>query len=110
MHQVYLSRRNLLTLLSKLDRRAAGEQTECAIIKADTEHPTYSQSMPAIFVAAVEDSEYYVDRDPGRLVSAEEQSITDREIVKNALSELRHEHGEYHVERLEAALRRLRVI
>lgn len=34
--RVYLSRRNLLTLLSKLDHRVAGQQTECTLIKRDS--------------------------------------------------------------------------
>lgn len=56
---VYLSRRNLLTLLSKLDRAAAGEETACAIIKSDNAHEKYPQSMASIMVCAVEDVEYY---------------------------------------------------
>ena len=32
MKQVYLTRRNLLTLLSKLDRTKAGDPSECTII------------------------------------------------------------------------------
>ena len=63
--QVYLSRRNLLTLLSKLDRRAEGEFTHCTIIKNDTVHPVFPQSHAAIKVTAVEDGDYYIDRPPG---------------------------------------------
>lgn len=63
--RVYLSRRNLLALLSKLDRRANGEATTGAIIKSDNQHPTYPQTMSAIEVYAVEDDEYYIDRPPG---------------------------------------------
>lgn len=70
MEQVYLSRRNLLTLLSKLDRRAAGEKTHCTIIKSDTEHPVYPSS-DVITVTAVEDSEYYTDRLPGEVLPAD---------------------------------------
>lgn len=65
MNQVYLSRRNLLTLLSKLDRKAAGEETSCTIIKRDNVHPKYPQSMKEIMVTAIEDGEYYVERNPG---------------------------------------------
>ena len=109
MHQVYLSRRNLHALLSKLDRCARGERTECAIIKTDVDHPKFKQSMSAIFVEAVEDDEYYVDRPPGPMVEQEEQASADREELLALLSELKHEHGEYHVERIEAILRRLHV-
>lgn len=65
MAAVYLSRRNLLTLLSKLDRRAAGEETKATIIKRDTTHAKYPQTMDSIDVIAVEDAEYYDTRGPG---------------------------------------------
>lgn len=62
---VYLSRRNLLTLLSKLDRVAAGEQSQCQIVKCDNQHPTHSQTHSQIVVTAVEDDVYYAHREPG---------------------------------------------
>lgn len=67
MVQLYLSRRNLLTLLAKLDRNRAGEgeHSKCTLLKNDTKHPCFPASHPAIFVTAVEDEEYYVDREPG---------------------------------------------
>lgn len=64
---VYLSRRNLLTLLSKLDRKAMGEATQCTLLKNDNRHPVYPASMPAIKVVAIEDAEYYVDRPAGEV-------------------------------------------
>lgn len=63
--RVYLSRRNLLTLLSKLDRKAAGQQTACTLIKNDNAHRTYRQTMTSIEVVAVEDEVYYAERLPG---------------------------------------------
>jgi hypothetical protein len=57
--KVYLSRRNLLTLLSKLDREAAGEDTACSIIKQRGVGPAYQQTMQSIMVIAVDDEEYY---------------------------------------------------
>lgn len=63
--QVFLSRRNLLTLLSKLDRQASGEATLCTIRKHDMEHPVYPQSHATIQVTAVEDEAYYIDRNAG---------------------------------------------
>lgn len=58
--KVYLSRRNLLALLSKLDRQAAGEETYCTIIKNKQPGKTeYNQTMERILVIAVEDREYY---------------------------------------------------
>lgn len=65
--RVYLSRRNLLVLLSKLDRKAAGEQTACTIVKNDNVHPKYPQTMKSIEVIAVEDDEYYIDRNAGQM-------------------------------------------
>lgn len=65
MEKVYLTRRNLETLRSKLDRRRNGEDTECTIIKNDNIHPLYPQTMSSIAVIAVEDEEYYIDRSAG---------------------------------------------
>jgi hypothetical protein len=65
MSQIYLSRRNLLTLLSKLNRKAAGEDTACTLVKNDNAHPKYPQSMSSIRVTAVEDADYYTDRPAG---------------------------------------------
>jgi hypothetical protein len=64
MQQLYLTRRNLLTLLSKLDRKKAGEQTRVTLIKFDIEHPKYPCS-DITLVTAVEDADYYADREPG---------------------------------------------
>lgn len=71
--QVYLSRRNLLTLLSKLDRQQAGEATACTIIKNDDKHPKYPQSAKSIIVTAVEDEEYYTNRQPGPVHPSDEK-------------------------------------
>lgn len=65
MEQVYLSRRNLVTLLSKLDRKKNGEITMCTLIKSDNTHSKYPQTMQNIKVTAVEDEEYYTDREAG---------------------------------------------
>jgi len=74
MEVVYLSRRNLLTLLSKLDRKAKGEFTHCTIIKMDNVHPVYPQSMDMITVVAIEDKEYYTDREAGPVVPEDDPS------------------------------------
>lgn len=70
--KVYLSRRNLLTLLSKLDRQAAGESTACTLVKNDNQHPKYAQTMKSIEVHAVEDAEYYIDRIAGAVHPSDE--------------------------------------
>jgi hypothetical protein len=62
---LYLSRRNLQTLLNKLDRTAAGDPSACTLIKRDNVHPTHASSMAFCAVVAVEDEDYYTDRAPG---------------------------------------------
>jgi hypothetical protein len=60
--QVCLIRRNLETLLTKLDNPLSAR----SIIKSDTEHPVYPlRGADSITVTAVEDFEYYTDREPG---------------------------------------------
>ena len=59
--KVYLSRRNLLTLLSKLDRQAESE-TNCTLIKHKGTSPEYQQTMKSIAVVAVEDEDYYASQ------------------------------------------------
>lgn len=63
---LYLSRRNLLALLAKLDRVRAGGASTCKLIKADTKHPKYPCSHVAR-VIAVEDADYYAEREAGRM-------------------------------------------
>jgi hypothetical protein len=69
---IYLSRRNLLTLLSKLDRRAAGEATKATLIKFQNKGDPYVQSMDSCKVTAVEDDEYYTAREPGGVLEVDE--------------------------------------
>jgi len=66
-NRVFLSRRNLLSLLSKLDRQAAGGDTVCTIAKYDTAHPKYPQTMDEIWITAVEDADYYAERPAGEM-------------------------------------------
>ena len=64
--QVVLTRRNLTTLLDKLDHVKNGGESMCTIIKSDTVHPRYPlKGVDNLYVVAVEDDEYYTDRDPG---------------------------------------------
>jgi hypothetical protein len=79
MNTLYLSRRNLLTLLSKLDRKAEGEQTQCTVIK--NQNPAsdkFKQTMVQIAVVAVEDDEYYgaQNRPAGVMHPADEVNTT----------------------------------
>jgi hypothetical protein len=58
--KLYLSRRNLVTLLAKLDADANGIDTACTIIKhRNSDVPEYQQTMDTIAVIAVQDEEYY---------------------------------------------------
>lgn len=73
--KVYLSRRNLLTLLSKLDRAKVGDITQCIIIKSDNTHPVYPQTMSDIIILAVEDDDYYTHREAGPVNPSDEKNI-----------------------------------
>lgn len=75
-HHIFLTRRNLLTLLSKLDRVKAGDDSTLTIIKNDNQHSVYPQTMDSIHVTAVEDEDYYVDRSPGVIHPKDEAQIT----------------------------------
>ena len=59
MHTITLSRRNLLTLLSKLDRVRAGEQSNCTIAKPVDDG--------YVIITVVEDEVAYADREPGEV-------------------------------------------
>lgn len=67
MEKLYLSRRNLKTLLSKLDRAQAGEETLCTIIKYKNPDTKYFNTIDSIAITAVEDEELYKDRIPGQV-------------------------------------------
>jgi len=74
-HKLFLSRRNLLTLLSKLDRDKEGEPTQCTIVKNDSSNPKFPQTMTQVYVIAVEDDAYYTDRDAGDVLPADDPSL-----------------------------------
>lgn len=76
--KVYLSKRNLLALLSKLERDTAGEDTACTILKHQQPSPAYRQTMKEIAVIAVHDEDYYgaQARPPGIMHHADESKLT----------------------------------
>jgi len=74
-HTLYLSRRNLLTLLSKLDRQAAGDATACAIIKYSNPADPYCNTMDQVTVIAVADEKFYANRQPGVMHPADEAQL-----------------------------------
>lgn len=63
--RIFLSRRNLLALLSKLDRKAEGDNTACTIVKYQNPSDPFVQTMDSIAVTAVEDKDYYTTRNAG---------------------------------------------
>lgn len=66
MQVVYLSRRNLLTLLNKLDRVKAGGRSRRCLIKPRVETDPYINS-DSITVYALEDEELYSNREAGEV-------------------------------------------
>lgn len=71
--QIFLSRKNLQTLLNKLDRNKQDPgASQCTLLKCDNQHAKYPQSMPEIVVTAVEDDDYYADRNPGYILPADD--------------------------------------
>ena len=74
-HQIYLSRRNLLALLSKLDRQAAGDATACAIVKYSNPTDPYCNTIDQVMVIAVPDNEFYANRAPGVMHPADEVNL-----------------------------------
>lgn len=64
--RVYLTRRNLLGLLEKLDHVMDGGLSACSIFKQDTVHSKYPiTGTDGVMITAVEDDDYYNDRPPG---------------------------------------------
>ena len=74
-HQIYLSRRNLLTLLSKLDRQAAGDATACAIVKYSNPTDPYCNTIDQVMVIAVPDEKFYTNRSPGIMHPLDEANL-----------------------------------
>ena len=65
MIRLYLTRRNLQTLLNKLDRnRLKPGSSQCSLVKQDLLHPKYPAG-DVVQVIALEDEEYYTDRPAG---------------------------------------------
>lgn len=75
METIYLSRRNLLSLLSKLDRRAEGEETACTLVKYKITTDPFVNSIDECRVIAVDDKDYYKDREPGIVHPADDPRL-----------------------------------
>jgi len=65
--RIYLSKRNLLTLLSKLDRLEQGQETQCAIIKYANPLDPHCNTMDQVMVIAVPDEKFYTKRTAGQV-------------------------------------------
>ena len=65
MEQLFLSRRNLQTLLNKLDRVAGGDSSECSLLKYKNPDDPFVQTIDEVKVTAVEDDVYYTTRPAG---------------------------------------------
>lgn len=55
MKRVFVTQRNLKTLIAKLNAVAAGEQSFCTITKHDDTHPVYPQTDPVFTLTSVEE-------------------------------------------------------
>jgi hypothetical protein len=75
--RIYLSKRNLLTLLSKLERFEAGDQTACTIVKYANPRDPYCNTIDEVAVIAVPDEFFYVNRQPGPMHSKDEAKMKD---------------------------------
>lgn len=65
MERVYLSKRNLLALLAKLERVEKGEHSFCTIINFQNPGADYDQTMDTVAITAVPDEEYYKTQPKG---------------------------------------------
>ena len=83
MNRIYLSRRNLEILLSKLNRQLNGEITACTIIKLKNKEdpPQYQQTMNEIAVTAVENDMLYTNRNPGAMLAVDEPVLVKTKIA-----------------------------
>ncbi len=66
-NRVYLSKRNLLTLLSKLERFEQGQETQCAIKKYSNPLDPYCNSMDEVTIIAIPDEKFYTTRTFGEV-------------------------------------------
>lgn len=92
MNRLFLSRRNLFTLIHKLDRVRDGDFSSCSIVKYDDRHPKYPQTMDSIIVEAVENEEYY-DRPAGNIQVRDQSAVEYMAEVSLELKNLRVRHS-----------------
>ena len=83
IQQIYLTERNLLTLLIKLNKKRKGNKTKCTIVKNDNKHPKYPQTMEHCYVTVVEDENYYIDRIAGKILEEDEKVVESLKQIIN---------------------------
>ena len=77
MEYIHLTRRNLQSLINKLDRNRKAEEkglnppSACTLIKYDWLHPVYPNTCQ-VTIEAIEDEDYYADRAPGEVHEEDE--------------------------------------
>ena len=59
MEKLYLSKRDILILIGKLDGVRNGEPSSCTIIKSDSAHPVFPQTVRRMSVQATETQDRY---------------------------------------------------
>lgn len=72
METLYLSKRNLQTLLNKLERAEQGEETKCAIIKYRNTNDPVVNTIDSVMVVAVPDDILYNNRNAGVMHPADD--------------------------------------
>ena len=74
--QLFLTRRNLLTLLEKLDHVVGGGSSACTIIKNDTTNPNFPiTGATSVTVTAVENDIYYQNEVPGPVMDMDTKEL-----------------------------------
>ena len=73
--RIYLSKRNLLTLLSKLERLEQGDESSCAIVKYSNPTDPYCNTIDQVIVVAIPDEKFYTNRQPGIMHPLDEEKI-----------------------------------
>jgi hypothetical protein len=74
MEMLYLSKRNLQTLLNKLERAEKGEATHCTIIKHHNPNDPYINTS-SVMVVALPDEVLYANRQAGAMHPADDPAI-----------------------------------
>ncbi len=72
---IYLSKRNLLSLLSKVSRFESGDETKCTLIKYANPLDPYCMHIAGedrVAITAIPDNLYYANREAGPVLDVDE--------------------------------------